>query len=57
MERTSWPPASWPGGWWLLLPLGFLMPIVPVLDRVTDWQDAQIFEEGAFSGREAGVLA
>ena len=47
----------WGGGLWLLLPLGFLMLLVPILDRITNWQDAEHFEKGEFSGWQVSLLA
>lgn len=43
-------------GYWLALPIVFLMIIVPVLDLVTGWQDSVHFEKNEFSAWELFVL-
>src|SRR5688572_29926093 len=44
------------GGLWLLLPLGFLLVAVPLLDTITGWQDNQHFEKGDFTATETALL-
>src|SRR5579862_3046480 len=43
-------------GYWLLLPIVFLMVVVPMLDLLTGWQDNGHFEKGAFSRFDTFLL-
>ena len=43
-------------GYWLTLPIVFLMVVVPMLDLVTGWQDNGHFEKGAFSRFDTFLL-
>jgi alkane 1-monooxygenase len=43
-------------GYWLLLPLVFLLGVAPLLDLLTGWQDSDHFEPGDFSPAELSLL-
>jgi alkane 1-monooxygenase len=44
------------GGWWLALPIVFLMAAIPALDMITGWQDTLVFEKEQFSATELFLL-
>ncbi|MBK1831501.1 fatty acid desaturase [Verrucomicrobiaceae bacterium R5-34] len=46
----------WLSGWWMVLPLAFLLVVVPLLDTVTGWQDTGEFEKGSFGPLALSVL-
>src|SRR5262249_20920539 len=43
-------------GYWFLLPALFLLVIVPLLDKLTGWQDDGHFQKGDFSAAELFLL-
>ncbi|HXC99396.1 MAG TPA: hypothetical protein VN048_08645, partial [Verrucomicrobiae bacterium] len=43
-------------GYWLAMPIVFLLVVVPMLDLLTGWQDNGHFEKGAFSGFDMFLL-
>ncbi len=43
-------------GYWLLLPIAFLLVVVPFLDLLTGWQDTAHFEKTDFSPFETSLL-
>jgi alkane 1-monooxygenase len=43
-------------GYWLLLPILFLLVLVPVLDLLTGWQDDAHFDKNGFSHAETSLL-
>jgi len=43
-------------GYWLLLPIAFLLAVLPVLDLVTGWQDNVHFEKSDFSRLEISLF-
>jgi alkane 1-monooxygenase len=44
------------GGYWLLLPIVFLMVLIPLLDLITGWQDTLHFDTEDFSFLEVSLL-
>ena len=44
------------GGYWLSLPLLFLLAVVPLLDLLTGWQDNGHFDKNDFSPFEISLL-
>src|SRR3954464_7514177 len=44
------------GGYWLLMPIVFLMVIVPLLDLVTGWQDNIHFSSDDFSRAQISLF-
>lgn len=50
----------WPGlhggGYWLLLPIVFLMVLMPLLDLITGWQDTAHFDIEDFNRLEVSLL-
>lgn len=46
----------WGGGYWLVLPIVFLMVLVPLLDLLTGWQDTGHFDKSDFSTLEISLL-
>ena len=44
------------GGYWLLLPILFLLGVVPLLDLITGWQDNVHFDKNDFSPAEISLL-
>src|SRR3954466_11963129 len=43
-------------GYWFLLPVLFLLIVVPLLDTVTGWQDDSHFERKDFSSADKSLL-
>lgn len=44
------------GGYWLLLPIVFLLVAMPLLDLLTGWQDTAHFDNGDFNSLEVSLL-
>ena len=44
------------GGAWLLLPIVFLLVVVPLMDLLTGWQDDESFDKNDFSPAETALL-
>jgi alkane 1-monooxygenase len=44
------------GGYWLLLPILFLLVVVPLLDLITGWQDNVHFDRNDFSPAEISLF-
>lgn len=46
----------WGGGYWILMPIVFLMALIPLLDWVTGWQAEGRFEKSDFSVSQTTLL-